>query len=46
MERNKAISVIVLQELGKMSKEECESELLNLWEIDDGDSEFVRDHDG
>ena len=33
--------VMVQHELGKMPKEERESELLNIWEIDDEDSEFA-----
>ncbi|MFD1395619.1 CPCC family cysteine-rich protein [Kroppenstedtia eburnea] len=41
MERNKAIFIIAQEELGGMSKEERESELLNMWGIDDEDPEFA-----
>ena len=35
MEREQAISIIVQQELGEMSKDERESELWNLWGMDE-----------
>ena len=42
MKREQAISIIVQQELGEMSKDERESELWNLWGIDEEDPEWVR----